>query len=83
MLLKYCFRLLEEHCGAIVITLTADWFYLITFLRSEIWKEFVKVIYLEVGSEEHTNVLKLNYRIYYKRMSLTLHSTFFTTVLSK
>lgn len=78
-----CFRFLEEHCGAIVITPTTDWFYLIIFLRSKIWKEFVKVIYLEAGSEENTLVLKLNYRIYYERMSFTLHSTLFTTILSK
>ena len=66
-----------------MITPTTDWFYLIIFLRSKIWKEFVKVIYLEVGSEENTLVLKLNYRIYYERMSFTLHSTLFTTILSK
>lgn len=84
MLLKYCFRSLEEHSRAIVITPTADWFYLIICLRSKIWKECVKIIYLEVGSEKDSIVLKLSYRISYKRMSLTFHSTFFfTTILSK
>ena len=47
MLLKYCFRLMQEYSSAITITPTADWFYLI-----------IKILYLKRNTENKLMVAR-------------------------
>lgn len=77
MWLKYSFKLLKKQSRAIMVIRTADWFYLIVFLRSKIPKQFVKIVILKL--DLWNILLSLNYRISYKRIKLMLHSTFTTS----
>ena len=75
MLLKHCFRSQEEYSGALMITPTDHWFYLIIFLWSKNLKRICQNNYLDVGSEKE--LLSLNYRISYKRKNVNIWFNFF------